>query len=77
MEELKEELSELEPELKGTQEEGQRLTHALAQQRTQVTQIRDQMVALEERVKASHFYFTDRKQEMHDKKMNTFQLHIF
>lgn len=51
VEELKEELAELEPELKATQEEGQRLTHALAQQRTQVSNIRDEMVALEERVK--------------------------
>ncbi|KAK8381811.1 hypothetical protein O3P69_015079 [Scylla paramamosain] len=51
VEELKGELAELEPELKATQEEGQRLTHALAQQRTQVSQIRDQMVSLEERVK--------------------------
>lgn len=53
MEELKGELGELEPELKGTQEEGQRLTHALAQQRTQVGHIRDQLITHEEKVKVS------------------------
>nr|XP_045596401.1 dynein axonemal heavy chain 6-like [Procambarus clarkii] len=51
VEELKGELSELEPELKATQEEGQRLTHALSQQRSQVSHIRDQMITHEEKVK--------------------------
>ncbi|XP_068222058.1 dynein axonemal heavy chain 6-like [Palaemon carinicauda] len=49
--ELKGELSELEPELKATQEEGQRLTHALVQKRNQVTAIREQMIVQEEKVK--------------------------
>lgn len=53
MEELKGELGELEPELKATQEEGQRLTHALSQQRAHVAHIRDQMLAQEEKVKVS------------------------
>lgn len=51
VEELKGELNELEPELKATQDEGNRLTQALAQHRNQVAQLRDQMVAQEERVK--------------------------
>lgn len=51
VEELKSELGELEPELKATQEEGQRLTHALAQHRTQVSSVRDQMLAQEDKVK--------------------------
>lgn len=53
VEELKSELGELEPELKATQEEGQRLTHALAQHRTQVSSVRDQMLAQEDKVKVS------------------------
>lgn len=58
----------MEPELKATQEEGQRLTHALAQQRTQVTQIRDQMVSLEERVKVNHYC------KMYRERMNKYLL---
>ncbi|KAK3885101.1 hypothetical protein Pcinc_010652 [Petrolisthes cinctipes] len=51
VEELKSELGELEPELKATQEEGQRLTHALAHHRSQVSTVRDQMLAQEDKVK--------------------------
>lgn len=55
VEELKGELNELEPELKATQDEGNRLTQALAQHRNQVAQLRDQMVAQEDRVKVGRF----------------------
>ncbi|KAK4328017.1 hypothetical protein Pmani_001491 [Petrolisthes manimaculis] len=51
VEELKSELGELEPELKATQEEGQRLTHALAHHRSQVSTVRDQMLTQEDKVK--------------------------
>ncbi|CAL4143927.1 unnamed protein product, partial [Meganyctiphanes norvegica] len=51
VDELRGELGELEPELKSCQEEGQKLTAALAQQRTQVTSIREELILQEEKVK--------------------------
>ena len=51
MDELKGELGELEPDLKSTQEESQKLTVALSQQRSLVSDLRDQLTQHEEKVK--------------------------
>ena len=51
IEELKVELGQLEPELKDSQEEAQKLTGSIATQRNVVTELRSQMELHEEKVK--------------------------